>query len=106
MTDSTPEKKDLTIGELASDAPAAFALAMKANEMFVGQPKPTTAVGWVERFGATPGGLVHDAAAAADKIASGPVSFEMVRTLLGLSADGIIGQAGALGEKVAAQTAD
>lgn len=106
MVDSTPDKKDLTLMEIASDVPEAAAIAMAAYSEFVGQTLPTTAVGWVEKIGFAPGGLVHSAAAAADQLKAGPVTIEEVMTILGVTPDSIIARIEALAAKVVAQAND
>ena len=98
--------KALTGTEILSDIPDLFNIALKAKADFADQPLPTTAKGWVTRFGFADGGLVASIAAAYDQLHGGTVTLDEIAKLLGLTPNSVLGLAESLVVKVVAQAND
>ncbi len=102
---STPPGK-LTPMEILSDFPAAGALAMAIVAKFQNLPKPTKAVDYVTALGFAQGSVAYSLAMAFDRVKGGHVTIDEVEALIGVDANGVLGQAFALAKTVVAQSKD
>jgi hypothetical protein len=105
MSSNPPATKTgITWMEIVSDSPELIALANGVKNKF--STVPTTAVGWADAVGASKDGLAYASCAAFDRFKGGHVTVEMFAGIVGLDPAGLLAQAIALGQKIAAQIKD